>query len=98
MEYGEMLYFQVMMQAHNRHNSMSFYLAAIATIDTAALTVGESVPFNFTSLLSQNYHETLFSTTPCIILGSQATLRHFETLTYSLFVYISTSESPCNVR
>ena len=37
------LYFQVMMQAHNRHNSMSFYLAAIATVDTVALTVGECI-------------------------------------------------------
>ena len=38
------------MQAHNRHNSMSFYLAAIATIDTAALTVGESVYLHTTTI------------------------------------------------
>ena len=58
MESGETFYFQVMMQAHNRHSSMSFYLAAIATIDTVALTVGESVRFNSTLLLPQNCNET----------------------------------------
>ena len=33
--------FQVMVQPHNRHSSMSLYLATIAVIDTIVLSIGE---------------------------------------------------------
>ena len=35
--------FQVMIQAHNRHSSMSWYLAALAVTDTLILSLGLSL-------------------------------------------------------
>ena len=40
-----MFYVQVMIQPHNRHSSMSWYLAALAVVDTIVLAIGNFIIF-----------------------------------------------------
>ena len=39
-ESEEIDFFQVMIQPHNRHSTMSLYLATIAVVDTVILALG----------------------------------------------------------
>ena len=44
------IFFQVMIQPHNRHAPMSLYLASLSVFDTIELSIGKSFVFSRTVL------------------------------------------------
>ena len=60
--------FQVMIQRHNRHMSISYYISALAVTDTIALLIGKFEPVFTVTHTDQtygsqqmfNFHEIMF--------------------------------------